>query len=224
MDITLGLPSFKSFSKLAFWALIAAAPMVSHATVIFSNFGAGFTYDSAEGNAVGNFFDGSNYAEADNFIAGGSFTFSSLEIALSCFDICPDSFTVLLASNSAGAPGSTLESFNVTGGGLQNLGDNNAPLTLTSVVKPLLSSGVEYWIVVKSDLNDSIAWNLNTTGDISSEGISSDGGASWFAPSGQTPGAYEVDGIGGSTTPEPGRFGMMLGGGLLLGLVRKFRK
>ena len=102
-------------------------------------------------------------------------------------------------------PGAVLESFSVPGTSLGPLGANNAPLVLSSVLKPLLTAGTQYWVAVTSSLNDSIAWNWNSTGDASSEAISTDGGTTWFAPSGLTPGAYQVNGTPVTTVmPEPG--------------------
>ena len=68
------------------------------------------------------------------------------------------------------------------------------------------------------------AWNNNSTGDSSNQGISTDGGATWFAPSGQTPGAYEVDGNAIGAVPEPGSLVLLTGGTALLGLARKLRR
>jgi hypothetical protein len=206
-------------------ALLIGAPAVSRASLVFSNFGAGFSYNTSVGNEIGNDGVGDNLAEADTFTAGSTVTFSSLEIALSCFGACPDAFSVDLVADASGLPNtsSVLESFSVLGTSLQVLG-GSAHLTLTSVAHPTLTAGTHYWIAVLSDLNDHIAWNLNTTGDSSAEATAFAGGGAgdtWFAL-GQTPGAYEVDGSGAGT-PEPGTLSLMLGGGLLLGLIRKIR-
>ncbi len=72
---------------------------------------------------------------------------------------------------------------------------------MTSVAHPTLTAGTQYWITVSSSVNFAIAWNDNSTGDASDQAISSDGGASWFSPSGMTPSAYEVDGA--TSVPEP---------------------
>jgi hypothetical protein len=90
-------------------------------------------------------------------------------------------------------------------------------------------SGVAYWLVVLPDAGgaDEIQWNLNTQTDPSNQAVASAGGGpgdTWYAL-GQTPGAYEIDGtLVTAGTPEPGTIGMMLGGGLLLGFLRKVRR
>ena len=148
--------------------------------------------------------------------------FSSLDIALSCFSACPDNLSVSLDANKAGTPGAALESFNVFGASLRVFGNNNPPLVLNSVLMPLLTAGTEYWVTVSSDPNDSIAWNLSSTGDTSSEATSTNGGTTWFAPSGLTPGAYQVNGTTVvSPVPELSNLGLLLVG---LGLVLVTRK
>jgi hypothetical protein len=54
----------------------------SRADVLFSNFGAGLSYNTAVGNSVGNAFDGNNYAEGDTFTLGETATLSSITVAL----------------------------------------------------------------------------------------------------------------------------------------------
>ena len=88
-------------------------------------------------------------------------------------------------------------------------------LTFVSLLNPTLTAGMNYWITVSSDTNDSIAFGDNVTGDSSDEAISSDGGATYFSPSGLTPGAYQVDSAAAITTvtPEPGSL-LLLASGL----------
>lgn len=148
---------------------------------------------------------------------------STIEIALSCFSIgsCPDPFTVSLNSDSGDSPGTALESFVVAGGSLGLFSNNNAPITLTSVLFPALVSGTQYWLAVTGPDTDTVAWNSNSTGDASDQALSFDGGANWFSPSGQTPGAFEINGSGGAA-PEPGTILLLLTGGALTAIKRKF--
>jgi len=208
-------------------ALLLAAPAVSRAdTVVFSNFGAGSSYNTIVANSVGNAFDGNNYGEGDTFTPTSTTKLSSIDIALSCLFAggCPDAFTVALDTSSGDAPATVVESFSVAGTSLGLLGSSNAPIVLTSVLDPTLTSGTQYWVTVTSDLNDSIGWNLNSTTDTSDEAISTDGGATWFSPSGLTPGAYEVNGASSKTppVPEPSSLGLMMSGLLSLAAGRRF--
>jgi hypothetical protein len=185
-------------------AILFTVPTVSRADgILFTNFGAGNSYNTAVGNIVGNAFDGNSHAQGDSFTPSLSEFFTSLTIALSCFSVCPDNFDVSLTQSIGGAPGAVLKSFIVNAASLGVFGTNNPPLVLNAVQGPMLTAGSQYWITVDSDLNDSIAWNLNSTGDVSATAISLDGGLTWFSPSGQTPGAFEVDGVGVTVVPEP---------------------
>ena len=78
-----------------------------------------------------------------------------------------------------------------------------------------LDAGVQYWITISDGLNgaDSNFWNWNDTGDPSDEAISTDGGKTWFSPSGLPAGAFEVDGtpvVNG--VPEPSSVGLLASG------------
>jgi hypothetical protein len=202
-------------------ASILFMPSFASASVVFSNFGPGFGYDISDGNPIGNFLDGNDYAEGDTFSPISNATFTSLEIALNCVFDCPatDNFTISLTTSSADAPDTVLESFSVPGSALGSLGMDNTPLTFDSVLFPSLTAGTQYWITVKSGLSDSIAWSWNTEGDLSDQSISTDEGSTWFSPSGQTTGAYEVDGTQVTAAPEPGSASLLLWGAALCGFV-----
>src|SRR5262249_28365127 len=121
--------------------LLFAAPVVSQADiVVFNNFGAGLSYNTTAGNPIGNAFDGNNYAQGDVFTSTLTGAFNKLQLALSCSFACPDSFVVSLDANRGGQPGTTLESFLVTGTSLGPLGANNVPMVIGSVLHPLLSA------------------------------------------------------------------------------------
>jgi hypothetical protein len=191
--------------------ILFVRPAISRADG-FTNFGPGSSYNTTVGNPVGNAFDGNNYAEGDTFTPLVSESFSSLRIALSCASVCTDNFDVSLTRSTSGAPGAVLENFVVSAASLGVLGANNVPLVLNAVNGPMLAAGTQYWITVSSDLNNSIAWNLNSSGDMSAEAISLNGGLSWLSPSGLTPGAFEVQGVGVVGVPEPACITLLLTG------------
>jgi hypothetical protein len=205
------------------WAAAVATQGVSRADVVFSNFGPGFAYNTSFGNIVGNAFDSNDYAEGDTFTPAANETLSSLTLALSCFVTCPDAFSISITTDGGDQPGTALESFSVAGTALGPLGTDNAPILVDSTLHPLLTAGTQYWVTVASDLNDSIEWNVNSTGDTADQAISTDGGATWFSPSGQTPGAFEVVGAPVvSSVPEPGTAGLLLSALVLCGLAGGF--
>jgi len=194
--------------------ILFTVPTISRADdIVFTNFGAGKSYNTAVGNTVGNAFDGNNYAQGDTFTPLLSESFTSLTIALSCLSACPDKFDVSLAASAVGAPGAVLTNFIVNGASLGAFGANNAPLDLNAnaVLRPMLTAGTQYWITVSSDLNDSVAWNLNSADDVAAHAISLNGGSTWFSPSGLTPGAFEVQGVNAvKAVPEPSSLTLVL--------------
>ena len=198
--------------------LVFGAPSVAEAGTIFTNFGPVLSYDINSGNPVGNAFDGNDYAQANSFVPSFTSSLQSLRIALSCAFSCPGPVGVSLNADNGDQPGLVLESFVVAGGNLGPIGTNNPPLFLLSVLHPSLIVGTQYWVAVGAGLTDSVSWNLNTTGDVSDQAISSDNGASWFSPSGNTPGALEVDSV-----PEPGSSGLV-GAALVLSLLLQRRR
>lgn len=200
---------FALVTSIGVWVLLLAAPALAD-IVVFSNFDSSFSYNTGAGNFIGNGLDGSgsNYAEGATFTPTTSADFSSLDIALSnFFGTNTDTLTVSLDANSSGAPGAALENLTVGPGALGTFGNNNAPLLLDSVLHPLLTAGTQYWVTVSDATGgapppDSNVWNWNDTSDASSEAISTDGGTTWFSPSGLTPGAYQVNGTI-QTVPAP---------------------
>jgi hypothetical protein len=198
-----------------------AAPSVAEAGTVFTNFGPALSYDINSGNPVGNAFDGNNWAEANSFTPAFSASLQSLMLALSCALSCPDAVSVSLTADAGDQPGVILESFSVAGGSVGPIGVYNAPILLNSVLLPQLFAGTRYWVAVGAPLTDNVAWNLNTTGDVSDQASSSDGGATWFSPSGNTPGALEVD---ATTVPEPGSFAPLVSVSLLLSLIHRRRR
>jgi hypothetical protein len=201
-------------ARFLVWAVAIAAPGVASADV-FSNLGAGQSYDTTSGNPVGNAFDSNDYAEGVSFTPSATTNFGSVSLALSCFFVCPDDYTVDLTADAGAQPGAVIESFTLSGAALGPVGNNNPLVVAKSVLYPLLTAGTAYWITTSSSLDDSITWNFNSTGDTSPEAISTDGGASWFSPSGLTPGALEVD-----PAPEPAAV-LLLASAMLVLAMRK---
>lgn len=225
--MTLRQNGFKSTVKFGLLALIvAAAPAISRADVIYSNYGGGLGYNFSVGNEVGGDGVGDNQAQADTFTPTATYTFTSLTMALGCYGSCPDNFTVAIMGDVGGFPNSAsvLDSFTFSGTALPTFG-TGASVIISGGPALTLNAGTPYWIAVMTDTTNQIDWGLNSTGDASALATAFGGGGvgdTWYELGG-TPGAYEIDGTLSGSTPEPGTLGMILGGGLLLGFLRKVR-
>ena len=155
----------------AFLALLLVAAPAARADIIYSNFGPSFAYNTAVGNFIGNGLDGTgnNYAQGDTFTPSTSYTFSSLEIALSnFFGTNNDTLQVSLTHDSgADSPGAAIVSFNVVPGTLGLFGNNNPPVSFTAPPGITLTAGTQYWVTVAdiSGGGDTNVWNWNITGD-----------------------------------------------------------
>jgi hypothetical protein len=207
---------------LAVATLLLAVPTMARADIIFSNFGPGQTYDVNNGNPIGNGLDGSgnNYAQAVSFIAPANYTVTSVSVALAGFGTSGTNDDPLFGTFNADngdSPGTVLASTTAPPGILGPLGNNN-PLVVVNGASIPIVAGERYWITISdTNGNGSVAWNLNITGDTNDTGTSTDGGMTWFSPSFQTPGAFEVDGTLATTvTPEPGSLALLGTGAMAL--------
>jgi hypothetical protein len=124
-----------------------AAPI--HAGTIFSNVGPGFPGDS-NGFVVGNTGSPDGGFLGTNFVATGSGNLDTLSLDVQA---ATGPISVGLYANSAGQPGTLLESWSVA----IPIGIGFPPIpsltTLASVGHPLLSSGTEYWVVLSTSDN-----------------------------------------------------------------------
>jgi hypothetical protein len=199
---------------------LLAAPTIARADIVFTNFGPSYLYDVTEGNSVGNGLNGSgnNYAEGETFTPTATYTLNTIRVALSSANndnTNDDTLTVNLTVDAGDQPGAVLESFSIAPGTLGPLGSDNPPIVLTSLLNPTLTGGTQYWVTVSDAAgNDAIVWNLNNQGDSNDQATSTDGGSTWFAPTGNTPGAFEVDGtfVGAIAAPEPASLALLTSG------------
>lgn len=197
---------------------------VSHATAFFSDFGANQSYDTGNGQFLGDDGAGNNDAQAAEFTAATSGGLADIQLALSAFGGQSDSIVVTLDNNNGGQPGGILESFSFSAATLGNFGDNNQLVVLNSVLNPTLTAGSSYWITISTDVANSLVWNNNNIGSFpdTAELQSVDGGASWLTAFGNTLPAFQLDPIF-VPAPEPGIFPLMAMGyfSLSIGARRK---
>jgi hypothetical protein len=124
---------------------LLTAALSAHAVDLFDNFNTGDTFDGGIGWSIN-----SDQAVANPFSSGGSYYLTSIKLAL----FGNADYTVSLAEGGATAPGTTLASWSVLGGGVT---------TLTPGSSVLLTAG-DYYVVVEQLSGDG-AWNWNTAGD-----------------------------------------------------------
>lgn len=184
------------------------------ATVLYTDFGAADSYDAASADSVFGTPPGTDRGAA--FVISSDATFTSLRVAVSLTS-GTNSVTVALRNNSAGSPGSVIESFTLT-----SLTSSSAIYTLTSVTNPTLSGGTTYWVTIfPGGSNTSAPWYVNNQGII---GLASsfDGGTTWSNQAGAKP-TLEINGTL-APVPEPSTSMLFLGGLGAVGLLRLRKK
>ncbi len=210
---------------------VLVAPAVVRADVVFTNLGPGGTYNAFSGNPVG--FGPSSittYGEGETFTPSQNYNLTAIQLALSIGGSDAGSsgtnefpIYVSLASDAGNQPGASLQTITIPAHSLGPIFLNN-PVIVLSASPLLLTAGTQYWVTVTAAqaepaaVSDVVEWNLNNTGDSADNALSTDGGATWTSPSGQTPGAFEVDGDSLHAVPEPGSWTIWFTAGAL-GLV-----
>jgi hypothetical protein len=141
------------FLAFSCFALCSSA---ASAHIIYSNIGPGFPADSGGNDAEGNTYFSTTFIATN----GGNLNTLTMEL-----DGTTSPVTVGLYTNSAGQPGTLLESWTAVipiGGGA--IPPVVPATTLTSLVRPYLSAGTQYWIVLTQSSPFQIRWYLNDTG------------------------------------------------------------
>lgn len=193
--------------------IIAAGPVLADPipgdVLIYSNFGAGGSFDTTRGWGVGP----DPFHLVDQVVGQSFTTTSSLQFAdaqLAMFSVGGTSAAVYLESDDGGHPGAILDT-------LVEQNPIGAPgiVTFDCSLCLTLSAGTRYWIVA-AEGDATSAWNWNSIGDDSGIAFNSAGSATgpWNFVPGATRGAFEVDGF--TPVPEPGSLTLL---SALLGML-----
>lgn len=153
-----------------------ALTLVANAATIYDTYGTGDSYDTGTGWSVN-----SHQSIATPFTVGSAMNLTSVRLALSGFA----DYTVTLAVGGSTAPGATLESWSVIGGG---------NVTLTPASTLALAAG-DYYIVAES--SDFGGWFWNDTSHVGPFSFTSS--SNWLASNGTT-GVMRIE---AEPVPEP---------------------
>jgi|SRR5580704_3625599 hypothetical protein len=184
------------------------------ADIIYNNFGPADTYNTEGGWTVG-LAIGQQYDTASQFTASITAAVTQVDIGLSLTS-GTNNVVADLMTNSNGAPGTVLESYDFVNQ-MGPFGSQNPPLVANSISNLLLTAGTTYWLTVFPDsrtANTVAAWNFNNQGVVGLVDQSTDNGATWPPTGGGgTLGAFEIFGnTPAPPTPEPATLTLMVAG------------
>ena len=148
-------------------AVMACLPAAAQTVTVFSNFGAGMTFNTTTGNWAGNTNYTGNQIVAQQFVPNSTVNFSAAFLALSeWLPGVTHTAHVYLMTDAAGQPAGVLEQVDVA----VMAAVNTSTITATSALRPLLSAGTPYWIVVAATRtagpeNAQLMWYGNSIGE-----------------------------------------------------------
>ena len=202
---------FKFTCLLAVVVAVGICSGIAGADVIYNTFAPGDTFINYAGPAL---FTGQMLASRFT-VSGNDYLFDQLELAVG-LSSGTNLLDVSLRADSAGVPGTIIESFSVS----------NAPqtyagkLSIGSVAHPLLQNGLSYWVVMAPGAsNTSGFWPQN---EQISATVAWGPGSSWTVNSNGFANVYRVS---GNLVPEPSSLLAMFAGlGSLGGILRRRRR
>jgi hypothetical protein len=197
----------------------------AHSDLIYSTFGPGQSFTST-GLIVGTYVHQVTMytvLQGVPFIPSFDATLDSIDFAAYYLG-GSNTLDVSLMSDSAGLPGSPLETFTFT----NTIGNSGFIYTANSVLDVPLTAGTQYWIVLSAQGNGYFAWNENTNlaHDVGLKYLQGGSDTNWHVNSSIYTPAFDVNGTPPTQTtqpvPEPATM-LLLGSGLI-GLAGYGRK
>jgi hypothetical protein len=174
---------------------------------VFSTFGSGDTYDMGGGAVIGMgaLVGNDGYTYAAQFTPSISALLSSIDVG--AYNNAGDhSLLLYLTTDNSGLPGSTIESFTVSGV------TTPAIYSVDSVQHDWLSAGTNYWLVVAAPdpVNDISVWD-DSQPVLTGNNAFSLGTGSWVHSTNGIAPAFRILGDAGTSVPEPGTFALLIG-------------
>lgn len=153
--------------------VIATFPSVAHASVIYTNFGLGDSFDSSTGWSVS---DSIPQDPAMPFAVSPSsdYVFTSVDIALNSAG-GSSSLTVQLMSDALGLPGSIIETLTFS------VPSSASIVSVSSVLMPTLTAGTTYWITTNATGGFEGSWQWTDPQVVAPVAFSFDDTATWQA-------------------------------------------
>jgi hypothetical protein len=209
------------------------APELSKASVVYSSFVSGTTWQCCAGIGVsGPFSSEVQNQEAAAFTPASDYTLAQIDVAFYFNTATPDTngFILSLNQDSGGLPGSVIETW--TGliaptDGTIGIGNFSSVVETVSVSAVSVLAGHQYWIVASPAASTSLdVWSINTFAGTGPGGITAfNHGSGWVGPEFGTSNDIAFD-VRGTTTPEPGTLMLpILSTALIgLGLIGRLRR
>lgn len=182
-------------------ASVCVSPDTLELACIYSNFGSGGAYQQNVGLTPG------YSAVGVSFTPNASYLLQNIEVAAyrANGDI-PDSVNFSIYSSSGGFPGTLLESFALTGLGIADGEPVPGTIVAASALHPLLTAGLQYWIVMDGVGPGDVTWNSNSIGATGAATVLApefEGDpAYWSLLENYAQGTFALD--GDPSVPEPG--------------------
>ncbi len=179
-------------------------------SVVYNNFGSGFSYNCCTGGTLGG--SGSPVGLIDQgvlFTAQATGNVSEIDVAIGWVVGTNGATVQLWNADSNGLP-STIASPAFDINNLQQFGNCCAYSAITGISGVSVTQGQQYVLVASTPNDTWDAWNWNSINDIGQVDYTTDG-VNWNAAPGSTLYTFQILATG---VPEPGTF-VMLGSGVL---------